>query len=118
MSAAPFFLAAVDHLLARASWARERLRPHAGRHARLDLAPFAIAFTIAGDGTLTASPADAEPEVTLGLPLADAIAARGGPETLMAKAHISGSADLADALAFVFRHLRWDIEEDLSGFVG
>jgi ubiquinone biosynthesis protein UbiJ len=36
----------------------------------------------------------------------------------MAKAHISGSADLADALAFVFRHLRWDIEEDLSGFVG
>jgi ubiquinone biosynthesis protein UbiJ len=112
-------LAALDHLLRQAGWARERLRPHAGRHARLDLVPFAVAFTIAENGTLAASPADAVPEVTLTLPLADALAAAsGGQGASMAKAQIAGSADLADALAFVFRHLRWDIEEDLAKFIG
>jgi ubiquinone biosynthesis protein UbiJ len=120
MSAAAIVsLAALDHLLGQAAWARERLRPHAGRHVRLDLAPFAVAFTIAEDGTLAASPADAVPEVTLSLPLADALAAAsGGLEAVMAKALIEGKAELADALAFVFRRLRWDIEEDLAKFVG
>ncbi|MDR2092119.1 MAG: SCP2 sterol-binding domain-containing protein [Azoarcus sp.] len=112
-------LAAFNHLLGQATWARERLRPHAGRHAHLDLAPFAVAFTIAEDGTFVASPADAAPEVTLTLPLADTLAALGGGlEAVMASARIAGSADLADALVFVFRHLRWDIEEDLAKFIG
>ncbi|MDR0702275.1 MAG: SCP2 sterol-binding domain-containing protein [Azoarcus sp.] len=112
-------LAAFNHLLGQAGWARERLRSHAGRHASLDLAPLAVAFTIAEDGAFAASPADAAPEVTLTLPLADVLAALGGgQEAVMAKARIAGSADLADALAFVVRHLRWDIEEDLAKFVG
>jgi ubiquinone biosynthesis protein UbiJ len=112
-------LAALDHLLEQAGWARERLRPYAGRHVRLDLAPFALAFAVTGDGTLAASPADAAPEVTLALPLAEALAALGsGWDAAMTKVRVSGSADLADALAFVFRHLRWDIEEDLAKFTG
>ncbi|MDR2032419.1 MAG: SCP2 sterol-binding domain-containing protein [Azoarcus sp.] len=118
MTRIPFFLATINHLLEQAEWARERLRPHAGRHARLDLAPLAIAFVITGDGMLAASPAETVPEVTLTLALGDALAARGGLETLMAKARINGAADLAETLVDVFRHLRWDAEEDLAKFVG
>jgi ubiquinone biosynthesis protein UbiJ len=118
-AAAPLFLAAINHLLAQSSWARDRLIPHAGRHACLDLAPLAIAFSITDSGTLTASAAETEPEVTLSLPLGEAFTtAGGGLPALMAKVHISGSADLADALGFVFRHLRWDAEEDLARLVG
>lgn len=118
-TAATLFLATLNHLLAQSPWAGERLRPHAGRHARLDLAPLTVAFTITDNGTLSASDIEAVPEVTLSLPLKEAFASAGsGLEALMAKIHLTGSADLADALAFVFRHLSWDAEEDLSRLVG
>jgi ubiquinone biosynthesis protein UbiJ len=111
------FLAALNHLLAQSSWARDRLRPHAGRHVRLNLAPFAATFTVTATGTFAST--DEAPEVTLELPLSEAFAAAGGGlDALMAKPRISGSADLAEALAFVFRRLRWDAEEDLARFVG
>ena len=35
------FLSATNHLLAQAGWARQRLQGHAGRTARLELAPVA-----------------------------------------------------------------------------
>ncbi|GHT88682.1 hypothetical protein AGMMS49960_08940 [Betaproteobacteria bacterium] len=119
MTRAALFLAPLNHLLAQSPWARDRLIPHAGRHARLDLAPLTVAFTITDDGTLSASDVGAVPEVTLSLPLGEAFTtAGGGLEALMAKIHLSGSADLANALGFIFHHLRWDAEEDLSRLVG
>ena len=36
----------------------------------------------------------------------------------MAKVRIEGNAEFADALGFVFRNLRWDLEEDLSRIIG
>lgn len=36
----------------------------------------------------------------------------------MADIHISGNAELADALGFVLRKLRWDGEEALSRLIG
>lgn len=112
-------LTALNHLLTQSPWARERLLPHHGRHACLDFAPLTLAFTITDNGTLSASAIDATPEVTLSLPLGAAFTTAGnGLEALMAKVQVSGSADLADTLGFVFRHLRWDAEEDLSRLVG
>jgi ubiquinone biosynthesis protein UbiJ len=119
MSATRLFLAILNHLLTQAPWARARLSPHAGRHARLDLARLTVDFTIGADGLLVPSEPDSLPEVTLALPLGALILPPpGGLDALMAKAQISGSADLADALAFVLRHLRWDAEEDLAKFIG
>jgi ubiquinone biosynthesis accessory factor UbiJ len=39
-------------------------------------------------------------------------------KALFAGIRLAGSADIAEALAFVFRNLRWDVEEDLARFVG
>jgi len=36
----------------------------------------------------------------------------------MSAVRIDGNAEFADALGFVFRNLRWDVEEDLSRLVG
>lgn len=36
----------------------------------------------------------------------------------VAAARISGSGELAECLGFVFRNLQWDIESDLSQWVG
>ncbi|MDR0717754.1 MAG: SCP2 sterol-binding domain-containing protein [Azoarcus sp.] len=119
MNNAPLLLAAINHLLGQAQWARERLRPQAGRHARLDITPLTLVFTITPEGTLTAAAAETAPEVTLTLALGEALAASGGGlNALMAKAQINGAADLADTLVAVFSHLRWDAEEDLAKLIG
>ena len=45
-------LAFINHVLAQSDWAQERLRPFAGRVARIDMAPFDVGFMVANDGLL------------------------------------------------------------------
>jgi ubiquinone biosynthesis protein UbiJ len=114
------FLSATNHLLAQAGWARGRLMAHAGRTARLDLEPLVrIDCAVSEDGHLASWAGEDAPDVILRLPLASM--PRGlaeGPEGLMREVRVEGNAEFADALGFVFRHLRWDVEEDLSRLIG
>lgn len=113
------FLASTNHLLAQSGWARTRLQPHAGKRATLELSPLAVSFSVSADGHLASCSSDSEPDVMLQVPLAEsARIIGGGMEALMSQVRITGNADFADALGFVFRHLRWDLEEDLSRVVG
>lgn len=117
---ASFFLSATNHLLAQSGWARKRLEPHAGRTARLDLPPVgAIDFSVSADGHLAEWTSEEAPDVMLRLPLGQLPQALSdGMEAVMRQVRIEGNAEFADALGFVFRHLRWDLEEDLSRVVG
>lgn len=114
------FLSATNHLLAQSGWARARLRPHAGRSARLILAPLAeIHFSVSADGHLAERTSEEAPEVSLHLALADLPRLLvDGLETAMRHVRIEGNAEFAEALGFVFRHLRWDAEEDLARIFG
>ena len=114
------FLSATHHLLAQAGWARQRLQPHAGRTARLVLSPVAeIDFSVANDGQLAEWSGEEAPEVSLRLAVADLPRLLvDGLETAMRHVRIEGNAEFAEALGFVFRHLRWDAEEDLSRLFG
>ena len=114
------FLSATNHLLAQAGWARQRLMAHAGRTARLELAPVgSIDFSVSADGYLAAWTGEDPPDVVLRLPLATLPKGLAeGMEAVMREVRIEGNAEFADALGFVFRNLRWDLEEDLSRLVG
>lgn len=113
------FVAAINHLLARATWARERLAPHAERRARLRADGVAVDLTIDGDGLLHAADGDGAPDVELQLPATQIPRLMVGElDQVMRQVRIEGNAELADALGFVFRNLRWDVEEDLSKVVG
>lgn len=115
---AQVFLAATNHLLTRAGWARQRLQPHAGRSARLDLTPLGtIDFSVSADGHFADWVGDATPDVVLRLAPGD-LPLGQGLEAVMRQVRIEGNAELADTLGFVFRHLRWDAEEDLSRVIG
>jgi len=112
-------LAALNHLLRGASWARARLVPFAGRAARLSLPAFHLDFRITTDGLLVASDLEGESfDVEIALPVETPLLAMCGADAVVKATQISGSADFADALGFVFRNLRWDFEEDLSKVVG
>jgi ubiquinone biosynthesis protein UbiJ len=111
-------LAAVNHLLAQASWARQKLQPFAGQCAHLNLPPFSALFSITADGFIAAPPAEATAAVTLDLPASAPLLALQGKAAVMRAAQITGSAEFAQELGYVMQHLRWDIEEDLSRVVG
>lgn len=114
------FLSATNHLLSQAGWARQRLQPHAGRTARLVLSPVAeIDFSVTNEGQLAEWSGEEAPEVSLRLAVADLPQLLvDGLETAMRHVRIEGNAEFAEALGFVFRHLRWDAEEDLARLFG
>jgi ubiquinone biosynthesis protein UbiJ len=114
----PLLIQLLNALLARESWARERLRPHAGKVVRLVLGSVEISLEIASGGGIQAA-RQAEPNVVL------TMAAQDLPRMLRADTHermqavrIEGEAALAHVVADLARDLRWDVEDDLAGLVG
>ena len=115
----PPALAALNHLLAQSSWARQRLQPFAGRVARFNMAPFDGAFVISDDGTLASPPPRTESaDVTIILPATAPLLMLQGLDVMLRSVRLEGAVDFAEALGFVLRNLRWDAEEDLSKVVG
>lgn len=117
-------LSALNHVLRQQSWARDRLRAHAGRTVRMvvesPLGPVAAGGRIAEDGTLEVAAVDA-PTVTLTLtPSVDALFGllREGPRGLTGAVKVDGDVMVAAAVGEVAQHLRWDVEEDLSRVLG
>ena len=117
-------LAAINHVLGQADWARERLASFAGRSARVTMPPFDALIVVLDNGYVS-SPnqhPDAGPEtsadVTINLPASAPLLFLQGMPTLMRAVKLTGSVDFAETLSFVIRNLKWDVEEDLSKVVG
>jgi ubiquinone biosynthesis protein UbiJ len=113
------FVAVVNHLLARESWATDRLKPFAGRRVRLRMAPLPdLDLAIAASGLLERAPGEAASDLTVTLKPGALPGLLARDDRLMREAEIAGDTDLAAALQFVFRNLHWDAEEDLSRVMG
>lgn len=99
-------------------WARDRLARFAGHTARVEFGRTILPIRISASGLL--EPADFLPQATVSIRLPDDAPVRllTDRASLLSSATVSGSAELAEALGFVFRGLRWDVEDDLSQFVG
>jgi ubiquinone biosynthesis protein UbiJ len=110
-------LSVLNRMLARESWARERLAPFAGRTARFEAPPFALSLKVA-DGGCFSDAERADPVVTVGLDLAALPLALSDPQAALRNVSLQGDADFAQALAFVLQNLRPEPEEELSRFVG
>ena len=108
----------VNHLLAGEDWARDRLQPFAGQTARLEFGALTLPLAISGGGLFVAAGRDAPAEVTITLPADAPLRALTDRPSLFAAARLSGSAELAETLGFIFRNLRWDAESDLAQVIG
>lgn len=113
-------LAAVNHVLASEDWAPSRLAKFAGQSVSVGFGSLSLAFTISARGLLEKGVATPDTPATVTLTLPDDAPARflANPTSLLSAAQIAGSADLAETLGFVIRHLRWDVESDLSLLLG
>ena len=107
---------ALNHLLRRASWARERLSAHAGKTVCFDVPPLSVSLEILATGEVAASSADATTTFRLTPALALRIAATG--RDAWRDVETSGDLSLARDVLYVAENLRWDAEEDLSRVFG
>ncbi len=107
----------INHLLRGNGWAQERLKPFAGKTARIDNPPFSLVLTIRDDGRVAAAEA-ATPDVTIRLTPGLALRVMARDETVWRDIKVEGDTGLAAAVNYVARNLRWDVEEDLSRIFG
>jgi len=109
--------AAINHLLRQEDWARDRLLPFAGHTARLEVPPVGVTLAVTVTGEVTAAES-VQPDVTLTVPASSVLDVLRDPAGAASKTQVSGDSQFAAAISFLFTHLRWDVEEDLSKVVG
>jgi ubiquinone biosynthesis accessory factor UbiJ len=112
----PFSLA-LNHLLEAEPRARARLAAFAGDTVELRNPPFpALRFVILPGGTVEAG--GTEPALTVTLKPDALFNLARGPEHFLRSLEVSGDPKLASEVMALARHLRWDVEEDLSKLFG
>lgn len=110
---------ALNHLLGAEAWARDKLKPYAGQCVEFRSPPLpALRLDILDSGLLRAAVEDAAPTLVVSIGPAALPASLRGEDALMREIDIEGNADLAGTVQYLFRHLRWDIAEDLSRVFG
>jgi len=109
---------AVNHVLRSAPLALERLAKHAGRTVAFHVGPITLPFTIQTTGEVTAAvpAASRDLDVRISPFLLPRLAAN--EEAAFRDIEMQGDMELAQDISFLARHLRWDVEEDLSRVVG
>jgi ubiquinone biosynthesis protein UbiJ len=110
--------AAINHLLRTNAWARERLLPFAGKTARFNLFPTVCTLTVRDGGEVGPAAHGATPDVTLTVTAPVAMRALGGDEEAWNAVAVDGDTAFAQEIGHLVRHLKWDVEEDLSRVFG
>ncbi len=119
-----------NHVLASEPAATDRLRPHAGRHIRLDLNGWpawlptlpVLAFDVTPAGLLEwRGDAEAPPAADLHIqidasnPALSVLQGLGGTRP---RIDITGDAQFASDVSWLIDNLRWDLEDDLARIAG
>lgn len=111
-------LGLLNHVLEHEGWARDRLSAHAGQIVRIEGGPLTASLAIGDSGKFAIAGEGEPPAVTVEFASAALFRLLAEPSAIFSAAHLTGSATLAETLAFVFRNLRWDIEADIADVVG
>ena len=114
ISSAPF----INHLLAQEKWARDKLLPHAGKIACIDVQAMQIRLKVAADGLLENADASATPDVTIRVKPSDLPLMARNREKAFSYVKIEGDADFANTISYLSQNLRWEAESDLSKLFG
>ncbi len=111
--------AALNRLLEAEPWARARLAPFGGEVLELRAPPLPVLrLAVAADGRLAPAGADAAATLRITAGPGALAAALRSEEHLLGTLEVTGNTRLASEVMFLFRHLRWDLEEDAAKVVG
>ena len=110
--------APLNHLLRANHWARESLKPYSGKTVSVRCPPFSASLRIIDSGEVTPAAAGATPDATLSVTPGLLLRMATRDDTAWRDITIEGDTALAGAVHHLWRHLRWDAEEDLSRVFG
>ncbi|NEX64356.1 ubiquinone biosynthesis accessory factor UbiJ [Noviherbaspirillum galbum] len=110
--------AAINHLLAQESWARNELMRHAGKTAVFDAGLATLRLKVAGDGMVQPAGADEPVHVTIRVKLADVPMILQHRDRAFSYVQIEGDADFANTISRLSENLRWEAEDDLARLIG
>jgi ubiquinone biosynthesis accessory factor UbiJ len=109
----------LNHLLEAEAWARDKLKPYAAQCVEFRSPPLpALRLEILDTGLLRRAAEDAVPNLVVNIGPGAVPAMLRGEDALLREIGIEGNADLAGTVQYLFRHLRWDVAEDLSKVFG
>jgi ubiquinone biosynthesis protein UbiJ len=114
----PLAIPPLNRLLRSNAWALKRLRPHAGKTAVLVCPPWEVRVAVSETGELAVAPSDAAADVVIGTTPGLLLRVASGEDAAWGEAKLEGDIQLAGAIDYVRRNLRWDYEETLSRFLG
>ena len=109
---------AINRLTSATPLARERLARFAGKAAVFRVGPLAVALIVQTTGEVLPAPQGAavDLEVRISPFLLPRLAAHD--EGAYRDVETTGDVEFAGEVAFLAKHLKWDVEEDLSRVVG
>ncbi len=110
--------AALNHLLAREPWARDKLVKHAGKVAFFDAGVTGVRLKVAADGMVQPAAADDAAHVRIRVKLSDLPLILQHREHAFSYVQVEGDADFANTISQLSDTLRWEAEEDLAGLIG
>jgi ubiquinone biosynthesis protein UbiJ len=109
--------ATINHVLDAHTWARERLRQHAGKTAMFESPPFSVALLVGVDGRVTSGdPSKATVTFTISAGAAARLAARD--MKALNEVNMRGDTVFAADIRHVWENAWWDFEEDLTRVFG
>ena len=109
---------AINHVLRAAPAALERVRRHAGRTVAFHVGPATFAFTAQTTGEIEPAVPAATHDVEVRVSPILAARLGAGDKSALDAVEMQGDAEVAADVAFLMRHLEWDVEEDLSRVLG
>lgn len=113
-------LKALNHVLAQEVWAGQLLRKHVGKTIQVVFPVKQVTLVINEQASFSLAevvPDQANVTLTIGSEFFKAFIA-SGKDVAAQHVKVAGDVDLAHAMGKLAGQLRWDIEEDLSKFVG
>lgn len=108
----------LNHLLSGAPWAQGALQAHAGKVARFSLSGVDTSILVEANGMVAGAPSEASPDVTIQIPILDALRVAAGDPDARSSAVVEGDSRFATDIWRLSAELKWDAEEDISRFVG
>jgi ubiquinone biosynthesis accessory factor UbiJ len=115
---AALFVAPINHLLRAAPWALEKMKPFVGKTAAFEVFPLTYRYTVQANGDVKSAMPGSVEDVHFRISPSLLPRILAGDEAAFKDVPIDGDSAFAQEISYLVRHLKWDVEEDLSKVVG
>lgn len=108
----------INRILADYPDARARLKPHAGKVARIQSGPFDLALAVTADGAVEVASRTAPVDLDVRIPPGLMPRLARQDEAAEREILFTGDAALGADIRHLSRHLKWDVEADIGKLLG